>query len=210
MWCVARFSTASACNFTKSNAPPWVFFTFFKLYEQYQIAQSTTYVSLHKFTKVFLLFHLFIRFQRALPSFPCYPVDTQRRIDVETTSCVYYKKIPHAKSTRQLLYITCLNAKSPNSFQKQPPEWFYKNDVFKNFTKFTEKHMCHSLFFDQVAILFKVVSPTFLLVCFLSLDESTCQTRENVIYFTSKALFVSEKIKFQNSIFSNFMTPSNT
>ena len=35
---------ASACNFTKSNTPPWVFFTFFKLYEQYQIVQRTTYL----------------------------------------------------------------------------------------------------------------------------------------------------------------------
>ena len=26
-----------------SNTPPWVFFTFFKLYQWYQIAQSTTY-----------------------------------------------------------------------------------------------------------------------------------------------------------------------
>ena len=65
MWCVARFNTmctilknvknthggvlllaklqAKACNFTKSNTPSWVFFTFFKLYEWYQIAQSTTY-----------------------------------------------------------------------------------------------------------------------------------------------------------------------
>ena len=33
---------SSACNFTKINTPPWVFFTFFKLYEWYQIAQSTT------------------------------------------------------------------------------------------------------------------------------------------------------------------------
>ena len=32
--------------------------------------------------------------------------------------------------------------------------------------------------------------------CFLDLNESTCQTRENVFYFTSKALFVLEKIKF--------------
>ena len=29
----------------KSNTPPWVFLTFFKLYEWYQIAQSTTYLS---------------------------------------------------------------------------------------------------------------------------------------------------------------------
>ena len=42
----------------------------------------------------------------------------------------------------------------------------------------------------------KVVSTTFLLVCFLSINESTCQTRKNAFYFTSKALFVLEKIKF--------------
>ena len=42
----------------------------------------------------------------------------------------------------------------------------------------------------------KVVSATFLLVCFLSLSKSTCQTRKNAFYFTSKALFVLEKIKF--------------
>ena len=34
---------AEAYNFDKSKTPPWVFFTFFKLYEWYQIAQSTTY-----------------------------------------------------------------------------------------------------------------------------------------------------------------------
>ena len=34
---------AEACNFTKSNILPWVFFTFVKLYEWYQIAQNTTY-----------------------------------------------------------------------------------------------------------------------------------------------------------------------
>ena len=32
------------CNFTKSNTPPWVFFTFFKLYKWYQIAQNITYI----------------------------------------------------------------------------------------------------------------------------------------------------------------------
>ena len=31
---------------------------------------------------------------------------------------------------------------------------------------------------------------------FLNLNESTCQTRENACYFTSKALFFLEKIKF--------------
>ena len=37
---------AEAFNFTKINTPPWVFFTFFKLYEWYQIAQSTTFRTL--------------------------------------------------------------------------------------------------------------------------------------------------------------------
>ena len=35
---------ASAYNFTKSNTPPWVFFTFFKLYKWYQIAQSVAII----------------------------------------------------------------------------------------------------------------------------------------------------------------------
>ena len=42
----------------------------------------------------------------------------------------------------------------------------------------------------------KVVSTTFLLVCFLSLKESTWETRKYAFYFTSKALFILEKIKF--------------
>ena len=45
-------------------------------------------------------------------------------------------------------------------------------------------------------ILLKVVTATFLLVCFLSVKESTCETMKNVFYFTSKALFVLKKIKF--------------
>ena len=48
----------------------------------------------------------------------------------------------------------------------------------------------------SVLVTLKVVSTIFLLVCFLSLNESTCQTRKSVFYFTSKALFVLEKIKF--------------
>ena len=52
----------------------------------------------------------------------------------------------------------------------------------------------------------RVVSAAFLLVCFLSLIESTCQTRN---YITSKALFILDKIKFQNFRFSDFMISSN-
>ena len=42
----------------------------------------------------------------------------------------------------------------------------------------------------------KVLSATFLLVCFVCLKESTYETRKNVFYFTWKALFVLEIIKF--------------
>ena len=41
---------------------------------------------------------------------------------------------------------------------------------------------------------FKVVSATFLLVCFICLKENTCKTRKNAFYFTSKALPVLEII----------------
>ena len=58
---------------------------------------------------------------------------------------------------------------------------------------------CTSQFKTFVSVkdfMLKVVSIAFLLVCFLSLKESTCETKKNVFYFTSKALFVLEKIKF--------------
>ena len=41
----------------------------------------------------------------------------------------------------------------------------------------------------------KVVAATFLLVSFLGLKGSTYETRESFFYFTSKVLFVLEKIK---------------
>ena len=33
------------------------------------------------------------------------------------------------------------------------PEVFYKKGVLRNFTKFTGKHLCQSLFFNKVAVL---------------------------------------------------------
>ena len=43
------------------------------------------------------------------------------------------------------------------------------------------------IYLALLQITLKVVSATFLLVCFLCLKESTCETRENVLYFfTSK------------------------
>ena len=43
----------------------------------------------------------------------------------------------------------------------------------------------------------KVVLATFLLVCFVCLKERTCERRKNVFYFTLKALFILEIIKFK-------------
>ena len=42
----AQLKKKVTCNFTKSNTPPWVFFTFFELQKWYQIAQRITYVQL--------------------------------------------------------------------------------------------------------------------------------------------------------------------
>ena len=51
-----------------------------------------------------------------------------------------------------------------------------------------------TLYISVVSV--KVVSATFLLVCFLSVNESHYQIRKNTFCFTLKALFVLEKIKF--------------
>ena len=44
---------------------------------------------------------------------------------------------------------------------------------------------------------------------FLSLKESTCETRKNVFYSNLKAFFVLKKIKFKNFRYSSFVTSSN-
>ena len=44
-----------------------------------------------------------------------------------------------------------------------------------------------------IVALLKVLSDTFLLVCFLSLNESTCETRENVFLYNFKSSFCSRE-----------------
>ena len=70
--------------------------------------------------------------------------------------------------------------------------------VCYNFQRIISSYLNFSKIFRKGVIinLLKVVSAIFVLVYFLSLNESTCQTRKNVFYFTSKALFVLKKIKF--------------
>ena len=75
------------------------------------------------------------------------------------------------------------------------------SDFFITVQAITESRMDESSYYIHYAIIawwnhstksLKVVSATFVLVYFLSLNESTCQ---NVFYFTSKVLSVLEKIK---------------
>ena len=40
---LVRTLQVSACDFTKSNTPPWVFFEILKLYKWYQIVHSIMY-----------------------------------------------------------------------------------------------------------------------------------------------------------------------
>ena len=54
-----------ACNITKINTPPWVIFTFLKLYKWYQIAQRTTntrfYLTKVEFYKIPICPHITAR-----------------------------------------------------------------------------------------------------------------------------------------------------
>ena len=65
---------------------------------------------------------------------------------------------------------------------------------FKNTLRLSQRNL------DNLCIYLKVVSATFLLVCFVCLKKSTCETRKNVFYFTSKA---SQKFHFPIEVVLN-------
>ena len=60
----------------------------------------------------------------------------------------------------------------------------------------SKKNLSEKMFFSVTTKNLKVVSATFLLVSIVCLKESTCETRKMDFYYTSKALFVLEIIKF--------------
>ena len=71
-WRSVTFSKVGVvCSFTKSNTPPWVFFTFLKLYKWYQFAQRITFVGCDtfkhwwdyalKWTKEVMKFEIFVQ-----------------------------------------------------------------------------------------------------------------------------------------------------
>ena len=56
-----------------------------------------------------------------------------------------------------------------------------------------QRELIHHLLLKKTDLAnLKAVSATFFLVCFVSLKDSTCETRKNVFYFTLKALFILE------------------
>ena len=49
--------------------------------------------------------------------------------------------------------VNVLPGNLPRVIQKQTPDVFYKKVVLRNFTKFTGKHLCQSLFFNTLKFL---------------------------------------------------------
>ena len=60
----------------------------------------------------------------------------------------------------------------------------------------TNHFACQGFFSEKPGLLLKGCVRYIFAGLFLGLNESTCQTKKNVFYFTSKPLFVLEKIKF--------------
>ena len=65
----------------------------------------------------------------------------------------FYTAFLYAFNLYLLLFpeIPCLIASGCSSFRSSRPDVFYKKGVLRNFTKFTGKHLCQSLFFNKVA-----------------------------------------------------------
>ena len=82
-----------------------------------------------------------------------------------------------------------LNSNFNNLFESSSTKDFFVNS---SVDFLFDSLMCLNISFMAL----KVVSATFLFVYFICLKGSTCETRKNVFYFTSKALFVLEIIKF--------------
>ena len=85
----------SACNFTKSNTPPWLFFTFLKLYIRYQITRVTKVALL----RLFLLISFKIISKFNVLAFCPVLVCTQLKLIFSRISasmllqnCFYYRK----------------------------------------------------------------------------------------------------------------------
>ena len=113
----------------------------------------------------------------------------QRFIFERYQVCVpWFFSLKHNPLRKDISFINdAINTLTPN-----PTKW---SNTFKQFAGKSRRidWVCLTILWGCGL---KVVSATFLLVCFAFLKESTCETRKNVFYFTSKALLVLEIIKF--------------
>ena len=57
---LVKLQALAGLNFTKSNTPPWVVFTFFKLHKWYQVAQNITYIDSKLMLSIYLSLQHFI------------------------------------------------------------------------------------------------------------------------------------------------------
>ena len=62
-----------------------------------------------------------------------------------------YYNIKSHKNQGFILSLKDAFFEKPQPFKKQPLEVPCKKSVVRNFAKFTEKHLCQSLFFNKVA-----------------------------------------------------------
>ena len=103
--------------------------------------------------------------------------------------------------------VTTIVTMADNTFSFNMCNFAFISDFKKKTQNFFQ--LCKTKHSKFEFIVLKFVSATFLLVCFLILNKSTCKARKYVVYFTSKVLFVLDKIESWNFTFSNFLMASN-
>ena len=82
-----------------------------------------------------------------------------------------------------------LTSKLTKKYRSSLPEMFCKKGIPKNFTKFTGKHLCRSLFFNKVAGLrLKKESPAQVFSC------EFCEISKNTFFHRTSLIATSEKI----------------
>ena len=104
--------------------------------------------------------------------------------------------------------IFCKNSEDGQKVHKQPPELFCQKGALRNFSKFTGKHLYHSLFFNKVAGLrsatllkkrlwqrcFPVNFAKFLRTLFLTNTSGGCFLRPNDRRSKSQKCIITQKV----------------
>ena len=78
----------------------------------------------------------------------------KKRVHLILRTIFVYRRLLVAASLVKIIFSGIVNTHMRMwqiFLQKQPPEVFCKKSVLRNFTKFTEIHLCQRLFFNKVA-----------------------------------------------------------